>query len=45
MVDDRLEVVTLYVHLQTRDLLAQQWKYSPMDTLQAGGSLVEQATT
>ncbi len=30
-----LEVVKLYVNLQTDDLLAQQWKYSPMDTLKA----------
>ncbi len=30
-----LEVVKLYVRLDTRDLLAQQWKYSPMDTLRA----------
>ena len=28
-----LEVVKLYVNLQTSDLLAQQWKYSPMDSL------------
>ena len=33
-----LEVVKLYVNLQTEDLLAQQWKYSPMDTLKARGS-------
>jgi len=28
-----LEVVKLYVNLRTEDLLAQQWKYSPMDLL------------
>jgi hypothetical protein len=28
-------VVKLYVNLQTDNLLAQQWKYSPMDTLKA----------
>ena len=31
-----LEVVKLYVNLQTRDLLAQHWKYSPIDILKAG---------
>jgi len=30
-----LEVVKLYVNLDTKDLLAQQWKYSPVDTLRA----------
>ena len=30
-----LEVVKLYVNLDTRDLLAQQWKYSPVDALTA----------
>ena len=30
-----LEVVKLYVNLDTRDLLAQQWRYSPVDTLRA----------
>jgi len=30
-----LEVVKLYVNLQTEDLLAQHWKYSPIDTLKA----------
>jgi hypothetical protein len=30
-----LEAVKLYVNLQTDDLLAQQWTYSPMDTLKA----------
>ena len=30
-----LEVVKLYVHLDTNDLLAQQWKFSPMDNLRA----------
>ena len=30
-----LEVVKLYVNLDTKDLLAQQWKYSPVDTLKA----------
>ena len=33
-----LEVVKLYVNLRTEDLLAQQWKYSPMDTLKARGA-------
>ena len=33
-----LEVVKIYVNLQTEDLLAQQWKYSPMDTLKAKSS-------
>ena len=28
-----LEVVKLYVHLDTSDLLSQQWKFSPIDTL------------
>ena len=28
-----LEVVKLYVHLDTNDLLSQQWKFSPIDTL------------
>ncbi len=31
-----LDVVKLYVNLQTKDLLAQHWKYSPIDTLKAG---------
>lgn len=30
-----LEVVRLYVNLNTDDLIAQQWKFSPMDTLKA----------
>jgi len=30
-----LEVVKLYVNLDTKDLLTQQWKYSPVDTLTA----------
>ena len=30
-----LEVVKLYVNLQTEDLLAQHWKYSPIDILKA----------
>ncbi|MBC7264764.1 MAG: tyrosine-type recombinase/integrase [Chloroflexi bacterium] len=30
-----LEVVKLYVNLDTKDLLAQQWKYSPMDVFRA----------
>ena len=30
-----LEVVKLYVNLDTKDLLSQQWKYSPVDTLRA----------
>ncbi len=30
-----LEVVKLYVNLDTKDLLAQQWKYSPVDALRA----------
>jgi len=30
-----LEVVKLYVNLDTNDLLSQQWKYSPVDTLRA----------
>ena len=33
-----LEVVRLYVNLQTEDLLAQQRRYSPMDTLMARSS-------
>ena len=34
-----LEVVKLYVNLGTKDLLAQQWKYSPMDALRANRKL------
>jgi hypothetical protein len=30
-----LEAVKLYVNRNTNDLLAQQWKYRPMDTLKA----------
>lgn len=30
-----LEVVKVYVNLDTRDLLAQQWTHSPVDTLRA----------
>ena len=33
-----LEVVRLYVNLQTNDLVEQQWRYSPMDTLNARAS-------
>lgn len=34
-----LEVVKLYVNLDTQDLLAQQWKYSPVDNLKAKHSV------